>query len=208
LVLNLVASATDYYVSATGSDSANGLSSLTAWQSITKVNLEFAKLKPGDRVLFKRGDTFYGTLTISKSGLSGNPIIIGAYDTGEDPIITGFTTLSAWIDEGNGIFSTTLNGVDRLEIVTVDGKQYWMGQFPNTGYLTYETHNANLSITDNNLSSNPNWTGAEIFIRKNYYTTTRAIINDHTDHLLQYTEINAGINREPSNNFGYIIQQS
>ena len=48
-------SGTIYYVSAgSGKDSNDGLSPRSAWQTIARVNS--ARLKPGDSVLFKRGD--------------------------------------------------------------------------------------------------------------------------------------------------------
>src|ERR1035437_5600261 len=68
LVLSTIASATDYYISSSGNDSNNGLSSSTPWKTITKVNSSFSTLKPGDRILFNRGDTFYGTLIVNGSG--------------------------------------------------------------------------------------------------------------------------------------------
>ncbi len=81
--VSIIASATDYYVSSSGSDSANGLSSSTPWQTISKVNSVFSSLSPGDRILFKRGDVFYGSLKLSRSGSSGSPITIGAFGTGK-----------------------------------------------------------------------------------------------------------------------------
>ena len=69
--ISLVSSATDYYFSANGDDAADGLSSSTPWKTIAKCNSIFSSLKPGDRILFNRGDTFYGSLKISKSGLMG-----------------------------------------------------------------------------------------------------------------------------------------
>ena len=92
-LVSVIASATDYYVSSSGNDSANGLSSSTPWQSISKVNSSFSGFNPGDRILFKRGDVFYGTLRISRSGSSGNPITISAYGSGANPVISGFITI-------------------------------------------------------------------------------------------------------------------
>ncbi|MCK5692301.1 MAG: hypothetical protein KAI08_05615, partial [Bacteroidales bacterium] len=52
-----------YYISEDGDDSNTGLSEGRAWQSIEKVNeQDFA---PGDRILFRGGDTFQGTLSLS-----------------------------------------------------------------------------------------------------------------------------------------------
>ena len=92
IALNLTVSATDYYVSSSGSDAANGLSESTPWKSISKVNSAFSYLEAGDRILFKRGDTFYGSLTVTASGVAGNPVIIGAYGSGSNPVLTGLTS--------------------------------------------------------------------------------------------------------------------
>jgi hypothetical protein len=81
------AAAVRYYVDATGgSDSNNGLSESAAWQTIAKVNA--ATIKPGESVLFKRGQTWAGTrLTVPSSGSAGAPITFGAYGSGANPRI-------------------------------------------------------------------------------------------------------------------------
>ena len=94
LALSSLAAATDYYVKNGGNDQNTGTSDDSAWATINKVNSVFPSLLPGDRILFKRGSTFYGTILISKSGSAGNPIILSAYGTGEMPIITGLTVIS------------------------------------------------------------------------------------------------------------------
>ena len=48
-----------------------------------------AELEPGDRLLFRRGETFRGKqfkLTPVRSGVADNPIYYGAYGTGERPL--------------------------------------------------------------------------------------------------------------------------
>ena len=83
-----------YYVDATGGeDVSDGLSPAQAWQTIARVNA--ATLNPGEQVLFKRGETFPGTLAPVSSGIAGRPIIYGAYGTGNNPIIDGSAELSA-----------------------------------------------------------------------------------------------------------------
>ncbi len=78
-----------YYVDAShGNDENDGRSAERAWKSIEKVNE--TPLKPGEKVLFKRGDTFYGRLEISAQGQKENPICIQAYGEGEQkPCIVG-----------------------------------------------------------------------------------------------------------------------
>ena len=69
--------AATYYVADAGSDSNNGTSPFTPWQTIAKVNS--STFQPGDSILFNRGDTWREQLTVSSSGSPGNPITFGAY---------------------------------------------------------------------------------------------------------------------------------
>jgi len=93
LLFGLPASATTYYVAASGSDSNNGTSAGTAWQTIAKVN--GSTFSPGDSILFNRGDVWYGTsLTVPSGGSSGSPITFGAYGSGANPVLKGSTLLS------------------------------------------------------------------------------------------------------------------
>jgi len=87
-----------YYVSITGNDANIGQTTAFPWKTKTKVNS--VAFKAGDQILFKRGDTFFGTITMNQSGIAGIPIKYGAYGTGENPTITGFKTVSAWTNLG------------------------------------------------------------------------------------------------------------
>lgn len=51
-----------------------------------------AHLSPGDHVLFKRGTTCDGSLSITTSGTKRHPIVFGAYGHGSLPRIAGGTT--------------------------------------------------------------------------------------------------------------------
>ena len=75
-----------YHVSPNGDDSNPGTID-QPWKTISKVNT--ASFSPGDKILFKRGETWLTneTLTIRSSGTSGNPIIFDAYGTGPAPKI-------------------------------------------------------------------------------------------------------------------------
>jgi hypothetical protein len=78
---------TTYYISfSTGSDSNNGTTLLTPWQTLSKVNAY--NFLPGDKVLFKGGDSWQGSLIIKKSGSLNNPITFDKYGTGR-PVIYG-----------------------------------------------------------------------------------------------------------------------
>lgn len=208
IILCQTVDATDYYVSSSdisANDLNNGTSPATPWKSISKVNSAFLSLKPGDRLLFNRGDVFYGSIIITKSGISGSPITIGTYGTGENPILTGFTELSNWINEEDQIWSSECNSEAQTNIVTINDILVPMGRTPNFGsFLTYESHSTIKSITDNQLLPTPNWTGAEVVINKNDWTWDRCSVASHIEGTLTYN--NLGSSDEPLNNRKYFIQ--
>lgn len=74
-----------YYVDAVaGLDSNAGTSPDQAWQTVTKVNA--AAFQPGDTVLFKRGSVWAtSALTVTSSGVAGQPITFGAWGSASDP---------------------------------------------------------------------------------------------------------------------------
>ncbi len=77
-----------YYVDSTnGSDDNNGFLEGAAWQSIGKVNQ--STFLPGDEILFKSGQEFFGKLIPPSSGDSSNLIIFGKYGGNERPTING-----------------------------------------------------------------------------------------------------------------------
>ena len=200
--LSIIASATDYFVSSSGNDSANGLSSSTPWRSIEKVNSEFTRFTPGDRILFKRGDVFYGTISVSRAGMSGNPILIGAFGTGQDPVICGFATISGWTNTGEGIFSKVLSCESNPNILLLDGKNTAKGRWPNTEWRTIDSHYGSTSLTDNELPGSPAWTGAEIVVRTYASLVDRSIISNHSGQTLIYS----ALTQDPVNGSGYFIQ--
>jgi parallel beta-helix repeat protein len=207
LSLSTSANATVYYFSSSnGNDNRNILEArnpATPWKSLDKLNQIFTNLGSGDSVLFKRGDVFYGAITVSRSGGVFAPIYMGAYGKGKNPEISGFTTLNNWKPVKNGVYESSCTSTGSS--LVINGIQKAMGRYPNTGYLTFEAHDDNNSITDNELTSNINWTGAEAVIRKNRWIIDRSTITNHTGGTLAYA---AGTKSAPTNGYGYFIQKS
>jgi hypothetical protein len=160
--------AANYYVSAVSGDDARtpdqAQNASTPWKSLARLNAHNLSLKPGDNVFFKRGESFQGTLEVRSSGTSAQPIVFGAYGTGSNPVISGFTTVGGWQSEGGGVYSAPLDATN-LNMVTINGEAKAMGRYPNTGYLNAETVTAT-SITDTQLGAAPSWSGAEVVMRK------------------------------------------
>src|SRR5579872_2891316 len=96
-----------FYVSAAGSDRASGLTPNRAWRTVSRVDR--ARLRPGDQVLFRGGDTFAGvTLLPRNSGTARSPIVFGSYGSGH-------ATITA---TDSAIFLT--NGVSHLVVSNLD----------------------------------------------------------------------------------------
>lgn len=206
------ANAANYYFSTSeGDDNRSTLlarSPKTPWKTTKKLNDFFSQLQPGDSVLFKRGEVFFGAISMTKEGTDTKPIVLGAYGTGERPVISGFTTVSTWKSLGGGIYeSETLSTQPNLNLVVIDGVNHAMGRFPNDnaankGYLSFESNGPNF-IVDNQLSSANNWKGAELVIRTTRWTIERLPITAHNRRQLNY---GSSLDNGLTNGYGYFIQ--
>ncbi len=65
-----------------------------AWKTIAKVNA--SRFSPGDQILFKRGEVWREEHWPPSSGTPSNQIIIGAYGSGNNPVITGAALVKNW----------------------------------------------------------------------------------------------------------------
>src|SRR5690349_5207732 len=150
IALGIKANATNYYFSSSQGDDSRSSSQAqdpsTPWKSIDKLNSFFSSIKPGDQILFKCGDIFYGAIKSNKSGTSSAPITFSSYGSGAKPVISGLINLSVWDSLGNGIYqSKELPTGANVNMVLISGKEYTMGRYPNLsdgngGYLTFESH--------------------------------------------------------------------
>ena len=163
--------ATNYYFSSTDGDdsrsSAEAQNSSTPWKTISKLNSIISTLQPGDQILFKRGDFFYGSIIASKAGTSSQRITFSAYGSGAKPVITGLTQVTAWTNAGGSIWQST-NAVSSLgttNIVVINGANTPMGRTPNSGSNYSISSHSSSSVTIGALSSSVNYKGAEVVFR-------------------------------------------
>lgn len=161
-------------------------------------------------VLFERGGKWSGTITVPR-----NNIIYGSWGQGENPVLTGFETISGWTNEGNGIYSRTLTVQSNPEIVTVNGVQYAMGRTPNSNrynpaysdYYHIDSYTGTTSITDNECNSATiNWTGAELVVKSDGWSKIwmEYPITNHTGTTLTFSGGDSG--QPNAAGFGYFIQ--
>lgn len=207
------AEASSYYFStASGNDSrsaAQAQNPLTPWKTINKLNNILDSLQPGDSILFKRGEIFVGSISVRKSGTLNAPIVFSAFGKGNNPVITSLVSLSQWEPVGDGIWESYHPELGKaVNILLLNGVLQEIGRYPNSdgnnkGYLTIDSFDSNLSITDHKLLAAPDWTGAEVVIRKNRWAIDRNIIKSHVGTTLTYISSSG---YKAKNNFGYFIQ--
>ena len=76
-----------YFDATNGNDTNSGNSPEDAWKTFH--HLQDTKLKPGDKILLKRGSVFNEILEISAEGTPDNRITVDAYGEGNKPTIVG-----------------------------------------------------------------------------------------------------------------------
>ena len=106
----------NWYVSNSGSNNNNGSQDFP-WRTIAKVNAEIIdnNLSIGDDIYFERGDSFTGELDIRIGGNSGDRMIVGAYGTGNRPIIENPTGI-----DNNCCITVWFGTCDYLTIENLD----------------------------------------------------------------------------------------
>ncbi|MFD2934253.1 NPCBM/NEW2 domain-containing protein [Spirosoma flavum] len=197
---------TTYYVANSGNDSNTGRSSEIPFQTIAKINS--LTLQPGDQVLFRRSDTFRGSLQLRQSGSPGKPIVVDAYGSGNKPVLAGSVAISNWVSIGNNTWQATCSTCgDRVTGLYRDNSALPLGRYPNLtatnkGYLTVQSHTGKTQLTSQQALPT-NWTGGEAVFRPVTWILNRAKITGKTGNTLT---LEGGGNYDISDNWGYFIQ--
>ena len=200
ITLTTTLQAKNYYISAAGNDTNDGLTTSTPWKTINKVNsFSFAS---SDYILFRRGDTFYGGIVVKNANLTYD-----AYGTGAKPVITGLSIVTGWVNLGGNIWEApVVNVKPDVNLVLRAGLIQQVGRYPNSdapngGYLTY-TAATSTSITGPALSSTTNWTGAEVAIRINRWEIRRQIVTSHSSGVVSFASNTSRNNKLPAGSSG------
>jgi len=109
LIVNMGLSTTYYVDAISGNDDNIGTSPAQAWKTINKVDA--VVFQPGDSILFHRGQSWTGKISINYSGNWGQPVVFSSYGQGGYPIIKGSTDADStffWIYIENGMWESSL----------------------------------------------------------------------------------------------------
>ena len=95
-------------------------------------------------------------------------------------------------------------------MVTLNNIPQALGRYPNAnaangGFLKYQSYSGYASITDTTLSNSPNWTGAEVVIRKCPSVLDRCIVTAQSNGTINYSNTNSSV-YPGNNNLGYFFQ--
>lgn len=206
LVTGTIDAQTTYYVASSGSDTNSGQSLDAPFQTLTKLNT--LTLRPGDAVLFRRGDTFRGTLAIRQAGTPNAPIRIDAYGNGERPILSGSLPLTNWTQTATNKWQAPCPDCgSRVTGLFAANTPLPLGRFPNLtdpnkGYLTVQSHSGKTQLTSQQPLTT-NWVGAEVVVRPVQWILDRAPIVSQNGNTLSLTN---NTNYTLADGWGYFIQ--
>jgi parallel beta-helix repeat protein len=160
-------SATTYYVSATGNDLNTGKNPAQAWKTLNKVNNLVPK--PGDSILFRRGDSWSGSISVNMFGREDAPIVYGAFGSGPKPKIYGSEIIKGWTKHSGNIYKAAFD--KEINQLFVDDEKMRVARFPNRGYVTISSVIDNKKFSSDDLPLGIDYAGAVWFGRTGYYHT-------------------------------------
>jgi len=172
-------SAAVFYVSNdTGSDSNDGLSPATAFQSVPHVNS--LPLQPGDEVRFFCGERWRGQpLVITRSGSDSDRILFGSHPAAcsSKPVLSGSQPISGWTALGSNLYVANLGSGSNSGLFPKGINQLFRGDermpfgrwpnidgHPDGGYAEVDSQPAANRITDTELPTG-DWAGAVMHIK-------------------------------------------
>ena len=123
----------------------------------------------GDKVLFKRGQTFYGQLNLKNL----NGVSFGAYGTGNNPLISGSKALAGkWTQHSLNIWKLTDTSLpDNVRLLSINSIDKDFGKWPDEGWRRYSNPFGSERF-DDGLGMNVvdgYWNGAEAVVGISQY---------------------------------------
>jgi hypothetical protein len=195
LSLGQAAFATDYYISPTGNDANSGINQNNAWQTIDRANQLSFSLQPGDRILFKRGGTYRGELILGSNGSPASPVSVGAYGTGDMPVIKGSVAVTGWTNYQGSIWQADVAG--QVDQVYLGGTRMTLARYPNAGWMR-NSQGGGTQMQSNDLTQPNNyWTGAVAVVRSSSSSFDTLTISSYSNGTLHFTTPTLNMGNDP-----------
>lgn len=202
LCTTFLAHATVYYISSAGNDTHTGTTPATAWRTIDRLNQDTYSIVAGDQVLFERGGTYRGTISVAAYGTASAPVMIGAYGTGAAPVISGSMLVTDWSQYSGNIWRAYIGmGLD-VKYLFMNDQLMTLARYPNTGWLRND-QGTSTSLHDAELTQpNGYWTGATLVVRASNWNYDRATVSGSSQGTLSFPTIYDYLG---NNDWGYYL---
>jgi hypothetical protein len=200
--VSFTAFAVTYYVSPSGSDSNSGTTQALAWRTIARVQQHMQQINAGDQILFQRGGTYPGTLSIGRSGTASQPIVVGTYGSGEKPIISGGVPVTGWTQHQGNIWRAPFTGNPKY--LMVNNSPMTLARHPNTGWLR-NVQGSTTTISAPAVLNQPNghWNGAEVVIRTTNWSYENSMVSNFSNGTLTFAPILVNLQND---DWGFFIR--
>ncbi|MGI8961571.1 MAG: right-handed parallel beta-helix repeat-containing protein [Bryobacteraceae bacterium] len=157
--LGVQGQATTYYLdSKSGNDFHAGAQLSTPLQSLRYASSML--YHPGDQILLKAGSVWQGeTLDISTTDESDEPIMVGSYGTGSQPILDGLNSASSplTLSSTRNVIISNLTIQNAKTLITINGGTNNIVRnctLRNAGtFATYMENSANFTFSNNNYAT-------------------------------------------------------
>lgn len=208
LLISFTVSAADYYVSSAGSDS-NPATEEKPWRTIDKVNRSMNKFKPGDKILFRRGDRFFGELRISASGTKDQPLVFGSCSSGDLPVIYGTERITDWTQTSENIWTVDFSAASLPVTGLIINREFQpLARYPDSdaefsGYLTIEEHSGKKRIRSSKLKTLADITGCEAVVRTTFWLLDRINVSRQDG---EWIDLEENATYELQDRFGFFLQ--
>lgn len=187
LLMNFSSMATTYYVSPGGNDVNAGTTSTAPWKTIARVQQAVPGLVAGDRILFERGGRYSGQLSLTRSGVQGQPIEVSDYGYGALPIISGSVTVTGWVQHSGSIYRTTMP--QAVKYLYCGGAFQTLARTPNSGWSRVATSSKTQLTSANITQGSDYWTGGELVIRSTNWCYENATITSNAGNGITYSTL-------------------
>ena len=181
--------AADYYLSNAGNDNNNGTSPATPWRTLAKLSAElggpsgtWGTISNGDRVYFRKGDTFRGTIAFA--AFNNNGITFDSYDVGTTPVLKGSQLVTDWTVHSGNIWKATV--AEQVYFFYADGALQTLSRAPNTGTLNADAATPT-SLTSSSIgSSGQNFVGANVCVREYDWRLNRQVVTEQSGNTVNW----------------------
>ena len=160
-----------------------------AFKTIADINA-FSSLEPGDKVLFRKGQEWRESLEFPASGSIEQNIYLGAFGSGDAPIINGSDIVTGWSDE------TEITQNYQVAASLDDADSYGATLENTNGYLMF-SHSAviatgGLRFSSINIPQNTTLTSAilQVNVPADYASINTTVYGENTDNALNFSNSN------------------